>query len=210
MMVNVSFPRPGVFCSPPTTDYYELEIVKAGGLNPLLRLLQSSDRDSIDTAVLCVSNLSHQPTNHSRIIEAGFLQPLLKLLSSKDHETIQSCAARILRNLAASTETRRNIVDVGAVQSIKKLVLQAPVRIQIEMTHCIKYLSKSGMHSPFNRLPQSHSPLDELKTQLSEMGISEVLNLLTKSPDREVRRLSNATLKNLKKPAAGFWQSLLK
>ena len=152
MMVNVSFPRPGVFCSPPTTDYYELEIVKAGGLNPLLRLLQSSDRDSIDTAVLCVSNLAFQPTNRSPIIEAGFLQPVVKLLSFKHHENIPFNAARILRNLAASPENRRDIVNAGAVQLIKELVLQVPVGIQIPMTLCIANLSNSGMDPPFNRL----------------------------------------------------------
>ena len=197
--MSAGFPRPGISCSPPTTENYQLEVVKANGLNPLLRLLQSPDRDSIYNAVSCVSNLALHPTNRSPIIEAGFLQPVVKLLSFKDLEDIPWCAALILCNLAASPENRRKIVNAGAVQSIQELVLQVPVRTQIEMTRCIKYLSKSGMHSPFNRLPQSHPPLDELKTQLSEMGISEVLNLLTESPDYGVWRRSNNALKNLKK-----------
>ena len=152
-MVIVSFPRPGISCSPPTTENYQLKIVKAGGLNPLLRLLRSPGRDSIDAAVSCVKILALEPTNRSPIIEAGFLEPVVKLLSFKDHEKIPSDAAKLLRNLAESPENRREIVNAGAVRSIKKLVLRVPVSIQIEMTQCIKYLSESGMHSPINLLP---------------------------------------------------------
>ena len=151
-MVSASFPRPGIFCSPPTTENYRLEIVKTGGLNPLLRLLQSPDCNSVDNAVSCVINLALQPTNGSRIIEAGFLQPLLKLLSFQDHEKIPLRTARILHKLAESPENRRAIVNAGAVQLIKELVLQVPVGIQIPMTLCIANLSNSGMDPPFNRL----------------------------------------------------------
>ena len=124
--------------------------MKAGGLNPLLRLLQSPDLDSIDAAVRCVSQLTLRPMNDSPIIAAGFLQPTVKLLSFEDHENIQSHAARILRRLAARPENRRDIFNAGAVQSIEELVLQVPVRIQIEMTQCIENLSLSGMDPPFN------------------------------------------------------------
>ena len=152
-MASARFPRPGIFCSPPTTENYQLKIVKAGGLNPLLRLLRSPGRDSIDAAVSCVKILALEPTNRSPIIEAGFLQPLVKLLSFKDHEDIQFWAAKTLSNLSFSPETRRDIFNAGAVQSIKELGLQVPMRIQIPMTRCIENLSCSGMHSPFNRLP---------------------------------------------------------
>ena len=144
-----------ISCSRPTTAYpsFKLEIVKAGGLNPLLRLLQSPHPDSIDAAVSLVLDLTDRATHRSLVIKAGFLQPLVKLLSFKGHENVHLCAAQILSKLAASPENRRDIFNAGAVQSIKELVLEVPVRIQIEMTRCIKYLSKSGMHSPFHRLP---------------------------------------------------------
>ena len=150
--MSAGFPRPGISCSPSTTDNYGLEIVKADGLNPLLRLLQSPGHDLIYNAASCVLNLTLQPTNRSLIIEAGFLQPVVKLLSFKDHENIQSRAAKGLRNLAASPENRWDIVNAGAVQSIKELVLQVPMSIQIQMTSCIEYLSYSGMHSSFDHL----------------------------------------------------------
>ena len=66
---------------------------------------------------------------------------------------IQLHAATVLCNLAASVEkNKRAIVNAGAVQSIKELVMEMPVKIQIEMTICIERLSRSGMHSPFNCL----------------------------------------------------------
>ena len=159
MMASASFPHPGISCSPPTTENYQLEIVKANGLNPLLRLLQSSGLNSISPAVSCVWNLTDQPTNGSLVIEAGFLRPLVNLLAFKDSGTVQFYAAGALCKLAANTEkNRRAIVDAGAVQSIKELVVGASVGIQIEMTGCIRNLSSSGMHSPFNCLLYSHPP----------------------------------------------------
>ena len=176
-----------------------MEIVKANGLNPLLRILQSPDHDAILTAVSCIVNLTLQPTNDSPIIEAGFLQPLVALLAFKDNEGTQLYAAGALSNLAASSVmNKRAVVDAGAVQSIKELILEVSVNIQLEMTACIRNLSHSGMHSLFNRLLQSHPPTDELKGRLSEMGISEVLFPLTHSPNREVRLRSDATLQNLR------------
>ena len=175
-----------------------MEIVKANGLNPLLRLLQSPDPSSICAAVSCVRNLTAQPPNNSPIIKAGFLQPLVNLLSFKDNENTQWHAATALNNLAANAKNRREIVNAGVVQSIKELVLETPVRVQIQMAGCIKNLSLGGMYPPFNHLLKSHPPLGELNSRLSEIGISEVLILLTNSPNREVQRKSNAALQNLR------------
>ena len=152
-MVSASFLRPGISCSRPTTENYQLEIVKASGLGPLLRLLQSPDHDSIYAAASCVFNLTYQPTNRSPIIGAGFLQPLVNLLALRDSEMIQLDAAKALGNLAAGTkENKRAIVNAGAVQSIKELVLESPVRAQISMMNCIGHLSLSGMDPPSNHL----------------------------------------------------------
>ena len=151
--MSASFPRPGVSCSLPTTEKYRLEIVEANGLNSLLRLLQSQDPDAIFAAVSCVRNLATQPAHASPIIKAGFLQPLVALLAFKDDERTQGDAAAALRGLAAGTrKNRRAIFNAGAVQFIKELVFEVPLSIQIQMTGCIRNLSCSGMHSPFNCL----------------------------------------------------------
>jgi len=126
--------------------------------------------------------VSIHPQNESPIIESGFLQPLINLLSFKENEEVQCHAISTLRNLAASSEKNKTaIVKAGAVQSIKELVLEVPMNVQSEMTACVAVLALS----------------DDLKGQLLEMGICEVLIPLTNSASSEVQGNSAAALGNL-------------
>jgi vacuolar protein 8 len=126
--------------------------------------------------------VSIHPQNESPIIDQGFLTPLIALLSFKDNEEVQCHAISTLRNLAASSEKNKTaIVKAGAIQSIKDLVLDVPTVVQSEMTACVAVLALS----------------DELKGQLLEMGICEVLIPLTNSPSSEVQGNSAAALGNL-------------
>lgn len=126
-------------------EKYQLEIVKADGLQSLLRLLQSAYLPLILSSAACVRNVSIHPQNESPIIESGFLQPLINLLSFKDNEEVQCHAISTLRNLAASSEKNKQaIVKAGAVQSIKELVLDVPINVQSEMTACVAVLALSG------------------------------------------------------------------
>jgi vacuolar protein 8 len=163
-------------------EKYQLEIVQAHGLGPLLRLLRSSYLPLILSAVACIRNISIHPQNESPIIEAGFLKPLVDLLGSTDNEEIQCHAISTLRNLAASSDRNKSLVlEAGAVQKCKQLVLEVPVQVQSEMTAAIAVLALS----------------DELKTHLLELGVFEVLIPLTKSHSVEVQGNSAAALGNL-------------
>lgn len=163
-------------------EKYQLDIVRSNGLGPLLRLLQSSYLPLILSAVACIRNISIHPMNESPIIEAGFLKPLVDLLGSTDNEEIQCHAISTLRNLAASSDRNKALVlDAGAVQKCKQLVLEVPVTVQSEMTAAIAVLALS----------------DELKTHLLELGVFDVLIPLTKSPSIEVQGNSAAALGNL-------------
>ena len=152
-MVSPNFPQPRISCSSVTAVYDPLEIVEVDGLKPLLRLLQSPDLDLISAAVSCVCNVTLQVEHDTPIIEAGFLQPLVNLLAFKDSEMIQLHAAGALGNLAESTEKNKlAVVDAGAVQSIKELIVESTPDVQVAMARCIRGLSYSGMHLPFNSL----------------------------------------------------------
>ena len=181
-------------------EKYQLDIVKADGLTSLLRLLQSAYLPLILSAAACVRNVSIHPQNESPIIESGFLQPLINLLAFKDNEEVQCHAISTLRNLAASSEKNKlAIVKAGAVASIKELVLEVPMNVQSEMTACIAVLALSGTtyfvsYAIWGRLILN---IDELKGQLLEMGICEVLIPLTNSPSSEVQGNSAAALGNL-------------
>lgn len=163
-------------------EKYQVDIVKADGLQPLLRLLNSTYLPLILSAAACVRNVSIHPQNESPIIEAGFLNPLIDLLSFEENEEVQCHAISTLRNLAASSEKNKGqIVQAGAVQKIKDLVLSVPLNVQSEMTACVAVLALS----------------EDLKPQLLEMGILEVLIPLTNSPSIEVQGNSAAAIGNL-------------
>jgi vacuolar protein 8 len=170
-------------------EKYQLDIVQAGGLGPLFRLLRSSYLPLILSAVACIRNISIHPQNELPIIEAGFLTPLVDLLGSTDNEEIQCHAISTLRNLAASSDRNKALVlEAGAVQKCKQLVLDVPVTVQSEMTAAIA-LS------------------DELKSHLLQLGVFEVLIPLTKSPSVEVQGNSAAALGNLS--SKGLYPSYL-
>ncbi|TQS31662.1 hypothetical protein Golomagni_08053, partial [Golovinomyces magnicellulatus] len=163
-------------------EKYQLDIVRANGLQPLLRLLQSSYLPLILSAVACIRNISIHPMNESPIIEANFLKPLVDLLGSTSNEEIQCHAISTLRNLAASSDRNKALVlDAGAVQKCKQLVLDVPVTVQSEMTAAIAVLALS----------------DDLKSHLLNLGVCDVLIPLTHSPSIEVQGNSAAALGNL-------------
>ncbi|WZH42969.1 armadillo-type protein [Fusarium acuminatum] len=163
-------------------EKYQLDIVRANGLPPLLRLLQSSYLPLILSAVACIRNISIHPLNESPIIETNFLKPLVDLLGSTDNEEIQCHAISTLRNLAASSDRNKALVlDAGAVQKCKQLVLDVPITVQSEMTAAIAVLALS----------------DDLKSHLLNLGVCGVLIPLTHSPSIEVQGNSAAALGNL-------------
>ena len=163
-------------------EKYQLEIVRAGGLPPLLQLLQSSYLPLILSAVACIRNISIHPMNESPIIDAGFLRPLVDLLGSTDNEEIQCHAISTLRNLAASSDRNKQLVlEAGAVQRCKELVLDVPLSVQSEMTAAIAVLALS----------------DDLKPHLLSLGVFDVLIPLTESESIEVQGNSAAALGNL-------------
>jgi len=163
-------------------EKYQLEIVRAKGLPPLLRLLQSSFLPLILSAVACIRNISIHPLNESPIIEAGFLRPLVDLLGNTDNEEIQCHAISTLRNLAASSDKNKELVlAAGAVQKCKQLVLEVPLSVQSEMTAAIAVLALS----------------DDLKAHLLNLGVFDVLIPLTASQSIEVQGNSAAALGNL-------------
>ena len=179
-------------------EKYQLEIVRNRGLHPLLRLLQSSYIPLILSAVACIRNISIHPLNESPIIDAGFLKPLVDLLGSTGNEEIQCHAISTLRNLAASSDRNKQLVlEAGAVQKCKDLVLHVPLSVQSEMTAAIAVLALS----------------DELKSHLLNLGIFECLIPLTDSESIEVQGNSAAALGNLSSKgmfysSAGYMQRL--
>jgi vacuolar protein 8 len=175
-------------------EKYQQDIVRARGLPPLLRLLQSAFLPLILSAVACIRNISIHPNNELPIIEAGFLKPLVELLGSTDNEEIQCHAISTLRNLAASSDRNKELVlEAGAVQKCKELVLKVPLSVQSEMTAAIAVLALS----------------DELKSKLLSLGVFDVLIPLTNSDSIEVQGNSAAALGNLSSKGTFFASTII-
>lgn len=161
---------------------YQLEIVRAGGLTNLVSLLKSQHEPLVLAAVACIRNISIHPLNEQPIIDAGFLKPLVNLVDYTDNPEIQCHAVSSLRNLAASSDRNRQaLVDAGAVEKCKKIVLTSQESVQGEISACFAILALA----------------DDLKSKLLELGIIDVLIPLTKSPNPEVSGNSAAALANL-------------
>lgn len=170
-------------------EKYQVEIVRNGGLPPLLRLLRSSFLPLILSAAACVRNVSIHPANEAPIIDGGFLQPLIDLLGFGENEEVQCHAISTLRNLAASSERNKGaIVRAGAARRVRDLVREAPMAVQSEMTACAAVLALS----------------DDLKSTLLDMGMCECLIPLTGSQSVEVQGNSAAALGNLSSKAEDY------
>ena len=90
--------------------------------------------------------------NEFPIIEAGFIQPLIDLLALETNEDVQYHGVSILRNLAGgSEESKRAICKTSTIESIKKLVLEAPMKVQSEVVACITILAHSSAYPPLDR-----------------------------------------------------------
>lgn len=79
-------------------------------------------------------------------------------------------------------------------------MLSVPLNVQSEMTACVAVLALSGeFPCACSHDPETHIAhlIEDLKPQLLEMGICEVLIPLTNSPSIEVQGNSAAAIGNL-------------
>lgn len=161
---------------------YQLEIVRAGGLPHIVKLIQSDSIPLILASVACIRNISIHPLNEGLIVDAGFLKPLVKLLDYKDSEEIQCHAVSTLRNLAASSEkNRKEFFESGAIEKCKELALTSPISVQSEISACFAILALA----------------DVSKLDLLNADILDALIPMTFSQNQEVSGNSAAALANL-------------
>ncbi|CAR30599.1 Vacuolar protein 8 [Lachancea thermotolerans] len=161
---------------------YQLEIVRAGGLPHLAKLIQSDSMPLVLASVACIRNISIHPLNEGLIVDAGFLKPLVKLLDFKASEEIQCHAVSTLRNLAASSEkNRQEFFESGAVEKCKELALDSPMSVQSEISACFAILALA----------------DNSKVDLLDSNILEALIPMTFSKNQEVSGNAAAALANL-------------
>ncbi|OAV90982.1 hypothetical protein PTTG_07755 [Puccinia triticina 1-1 BBBD Race 1] len=172
----------GVLLNMTHSDENRQQLINAGSIPILVSLLSS-------LAASCVRNVSITPQNKSPIIEANFLNPLIELLAYDENKEIQCHSISTLRNLAASSEKNKAaIVEAGAIELIKELVLSVPLSVQSETTACAAVLGIS----------------EKIKGNMLDLGILEVLIPLTNSVSVEVQGNSAAAIGNLSSKAEDY------
>lgn len=168
---------------------YQIEVVQAKGLPYLRALLESTPIPLVLAAVACIRNVSINKANERFIVNERFLPPLVHLLDVCENEEILCHATSTLRNLAASSEQNRvEIAEAGAIEKIRKRILNVPQSVQSEMTACLAVIALG----------------DAPKNALFEKGILDVLIILTHSDNVEIQGNSAAAIGNLSNKASNY------
>lgn len=168
---------------------YQIEVVRANGLPFLLDLVKAQPIPLVLAAAACIRNVSINKANERFIVSGNFLPPLVHLLDTSENEEILCHATSTLRNLAASSEQNRvEIVDAGAIEKIRKRIMNVPAQVQSEMTACLAVIALG----------------DAPKTALFDKKILDILIYLSHSDNVEIRGNSAAAIGNLSNKANSY------
>jgi vacuolar protein 8 len=95
----------------------KIDVVREGGLQPLVVMLSSSCRESQAHAACALWHLSVVAEHKPMIVGMNSVQPLVKLLTHGSAQS-QKCAARTLWQLCSSTDTKVLFVQLNGIQSL--------------------------------------------------------------------------------------------
>ncbi|KAK9370028.1 armadillo-type protein [Lipomyces kononenkoae] len=224
---NLASDESKMLCKVPRTNTYsqtdkcQLEIVQAGGLPALLRLLQSPVPQLVLSSVACIRNISIHPDNESPIIEAGFLKPLVALLKGNSTPPPSSSAsvssssnasapapaapaAPVAAAAAAASSATQEEIQCHTISTLRNLAASSErnKKAIVEagtVDKCISLVSNvsTSVQSEMTACIAVLALSDELKQYLLSVKIIDVLIPLTNSPNAEVQGNSGAALGNL-------------
>lgn len=142
----------------------KLKIVRLGGLEPLMRQMQSSNVEVQCNAVGCITNLATHEENKSAIARSGALGPLTRLAKSTKDVRVQRNATGALLNMTHSEDNRRELVTAGAIPVLVSLLKGADpdvvyysatalsnLAVDGKPSEDIRFLSCSGESETFGR-----------------------------------------------------------
>jgi vacuolar protein 8 len=125
----------------------KLKIVRLGGLELLMRQMQSGNVEVQCNAVGCITNLATHEENKNAIARSGCLTPLVKLARTTKDVRVQRNATGALLNMTHSEENRRELVDANAIPVLVALLRSADTDVIYYCTTAISNLAVDGIHS---------------------------------------------------------------
>lgn len=123
----------------------KLKIVRLGGLEPLMRQMQSGNVEVQCNAVGCITNLATHEENKSAIARSGCLLPLTKLAKTTKDIRVQRNATGALLNMTHSEENRRELVDANAIPVLIALLRSSDTDVIYYCTTALSNLAVDGM-----------------------------------------------------------------
>lgn len=130
----------------------KLKIVRLGGLESLIRQMNSSNVEVQCNAVGCITNLATHEENKGAIARSGALIPLTRLARTTKDIRVQRNATGALLNMTHSEDNRRQLVDAGAIPVLVTLLRSPDPDV---VYYCTTALSNLAVDSG-NRKKLSH------------------------------------------------------
>ncbi|KAJ3316222.1 Vacuolar protein 8 [Blyttiomyces sp. JEL0837] len=156
--------------------------VDSGALEPLIRLMESSNPEVQCNAVGCITNLATHDENKTKIARSGALIPLTRLAKSKDLR-VQRNATGALLNMTHTMDNRQQLVTAGAIPVLVNLLNSPDYDVQY---YCTTSLSNIAVDAQHRR-----------RLATSEPTIVPNLIRLTDSPSLKVQCQAALALRNL-------------
>lgn len=160
----------------------KIKIVRLGGLDPLIKQMNSGNVEVQCNAVGCITNLATHEENKSAIARSGALLPLTKLARTTKDIRVQRNATGALLNMTHSEENRRELVDAGAISVLVTLLRSSDVDV---VYYCTTALSNLAVDVMNRRKLAQESRL-----------VPELIDLM-QSPSLKVQCQSALALRNL-------------
>ncbi|KAF9572824.1 Vacuolar protein 8 [Mortierella alpina] len=189
-------------------ERYRREIVAAGALTPLLKLLQSRSMRVAGTAIALIWHLANTSgENDKPIIGSGCLERLMELLVDKKspilmgkHEPPCRAIPEIFLLLLEREGNRKAILDMNLVQQFSSVILKMSPEAQMNMTQCfVKLSEQAGLQSRMLQMGIIDTMFQLVKSTTSTAIIMLVSNLL-----REFVLIPEVFVQNWATTAGGF------
>ncbi|GAB4816915.1 hypothetical protein N2152v2_003961 [Parachlorella kessleri] len=110
---------------------HKTALVSAGAIPPLVRLLESDDKDTQGNAACALANLAAGNEDHeTAIVSAGAIPSLVRLLESKDKDTQRYAVCAIANLAGGNADHTTAIVSAGAIPHLVRLLYSKDKDIQ--------------------------------------------------------------------------------
>lgn len=154
------------------------QIVDAGGVDPLLNLVQHGDRDVRLAAAWCVTNIasSADPAHSSAVLPV--LPSLVAHCSAEDLEMADQCVWAIGNIAACHLEARDAAVRAGTVSALVDLIAQAISGAELSLaTCCVCPLTvvEAGGESSYHVPPDATMSLADYQSKAPESPHGKLL-----------------------------------